>query len=103
MFDVAVDINPSSKTFAQYVAVELSDANHLQLWIPPKYAHGFCVVSPEAIFQYKCTDFYFPNDENGLIWNDPELGIDWPVDTPRLSEKDLKLPTLQQIKDGVER
>lgn len=103
VFDVAADINPSSETFGQHVAVELSDKNHLQLWIPPKYAHGFCVVSPEAVFQYKCTDFYFPNDENGLIWNDPDLKIDWPISAPNLSEKDLKLPTLQQIKEGAEK
>ena len=101
VFDVTVEVNPSSETFGTYMGVELSDKNHRQLWIPPGYAHGFCVLSETADFQYKCTDLYFPGDEGGLIWNDPEVGIEWPVETPLLSEKDLALPTLDQIRRGV--
>ena len=98
VYDVAVDIDPTSLTFGQYVSVELSEDNHRQLWIPPGYAHGFCVLSEVADFQYKCTDFYFPEDEGGLIWNDAEVSIDWPITDIRLSDKDLKLPTLEQIR-----
>lgn len=77
--------------------------NHRQMWIPPGYAYGFCVISDVADFQYKCTDFYFPVDEGGLSWNDPEVGIDWPTGGRALSEKDQKLPILAQIraKGGV--
>ena len=98
VFDVAVDIDPQSATFGQYVGVELSDDNHLQLWIPPGYAHGFCVLSEVADFQYKCTDFYYPEDETGVIWNDPDVNIAWPLDTPLLSGKDQKLPLLRDLK-----
>ena len=98
VFDVAVDIDPQSATFGQYVGVELSDDNHLQLWIPPGYAHGFCVLSEVADFQYKCTDFYYPEDEAGIIWNDPDVNIAWPLDNPLLSEKDQKLPRLLELK-----
>ena len=101
VFDVTVDVNPSSETFGTYVGVELSAENHRQLWIPPGYAHGFCVLSETADFQYKCTDLYFPEDEGGLIWNDPELSIEWPVESPSLSEKDLSLPTLDEIRRGA--
>jgi len=100
VFDVAVDVEPSSETFGKYVGFELSESNHLQLWIPPGYAHGFCVLSDVADFQYKCTDYYFPEDEGGLVWDDPDVSIDWPVDRPSLSEKDQKLPTLAQIKSS---
>ena len=75
VYDVAVDIDPASATYGQFVGVELNDDNHRQLWIPPGYAHGFCVLSEVADFQYKCTDFYFPADEGGLAWNDPDVGI----------------------------
>src|SRR5690606_2242225 len=92
VYDVAVDINPASPTFGHYVGVELNDENQRQLWIPPGYAHGFCVLSDVADFQYKCTDYYFPEDEGGLLWNDPDVGIPWPVETPALSEKDKKNP-----------
>ncbi len=101
VFDVTVDVNPSSETFGIYVGVELSAENHRQLWIPPGYAHGFCVLSETADFQYKCTDLYFPEDEGGLIWNDPEVSIEWPIESPSLSEKDLSLPTLDQIRRGA--
>ena len=98
VYDVAVDVDPGSDTFGEYVGVELNEDNHKQLWIPPGYAHGFCVISDVADFQYKCTDLYFPEDEGGLIWNDPEVAIDWPVYQPKLSDKDLKLPTLADIR-----
>ena len=101
VFDVAVDVNPESPTFGQYVGLELSADNHKQLWIPPGYAHGFCVLTDTADFLYKCTDLYFPEDEGGLIWNDPDIGIDWPIKNPLLSDKDLKLPTLAEIKLGI--
>ena len=101
VFDVAVDVDQNSPTFGTYVGVELSAENHRQLWIPPGYAHGFCVLSETADFQYKCTDLYIPEDEGGLIWNDPELGIQWPIESPSLSEKDLALPTLDEIRRGV--
>lgn len=100
VYDVTVDVDPASETFGVFVAVELSDANHKQLWIPPGYAHGFCVLSETADFQYKCTDLYFPEDEGGLIWNDPEVAIPWPIAAPVLSAKDLKLPSLDDIRNG---
>jgi len=97
VYDVAVDINPESPTCGQFVGVELNDENHRQLWIPPGYAHGFCVLSEVADFQYKCTDLYFPEDEGGLIWNDPEVNIPWPIEHPNLSGKDQCNLTLRQL------
>ena len=94
VFDVAVDIDPASPTFQAWVGVNLSEANHRQLYVPPGYAHGFVVLSEVADFNYKCTDYYAPEDEGGIIWNDPDLAIDWPITDVQLSEKDLKLPTL---------
>lgn len=100
VYDVAVDINPASPTCGQFVAVELNDENHRQLWIPPGYAHGFCVLSDIADFQYKCTDYYIPEDEGGLLWNDPQINIPWPIEQPLLSAKDQRNPTLAQLLDG---
>ncbi|WP_374380375.1 dTDP-4-dehydrorhamnose 3,5-epimerase [Pseudomonas fluvialis] len=100
VYDVAVDINPASPTCGQFVAVELNDENHRQLWIPPGYAHGFCVLSDIADFQYKCTDYYIPEDEGGLLWNDPQVNIPWPIEQPLLSAKDQRNPTLAQLLDG---
>ena len=97
VFDVAVDIDPESTTYGQYVGVELTEENHKQLWVPPGYAHGFCVLSETADFLYKCTDYYDPSDEGGVIWNDPDVAIDWPIDQPLLSDKDSKLPTLKKL------
>lgn len=97
VYDVAVDINPESPTCGQFVGVELSDDNHRQFWVPPGYAHGFCVLSDTADFQYKCTDLYYPEDEGGLIWNDPEVNIPWPIEIPKLSAKDQSNPTLRQL------
>ena len=101
VYDVAVDVDPASETFGIYVGIELSGENHRQFWIPPGYAHGFCVLSETADFQYKCTDLYVPKDEGGLIWNDPEVAIEWPVEKPSLSEKDQQLPTLDDIRRGA--
>ncbi|MCE2027363.1 dTDP-4-dehydrorhamnose 3,5-epimerase [Sessilibacter corallicola] len=97
VYDVAVDINPSSPTFGQYEGVILSETNKAQFWVPPGYAHGFAVLSETADFEYKCTDFYDPSDEGGLIWNDPTVAIDWPLENPSLSEKDAVLPTLKEL------
>ena len=94
VYDVAVDVDPKSPTFGRYVGVELSDDNHRQIWIPPGYAHGFCVLSALADFEYKCTDLYFPEDEGGVIWNDPDVAIPGPISAPRLSDKDTRNPTL---------
>lgn len=88
VFDVAVDLRPHSPTFGRWVGYELSAANHYQLYIPEGFAHGFCVLSQEALFAYKCTDFYHPEAEYILRWDDPDLAIAWPISTPVLSDKD---------------
>lgn len=88
VFDVAVDIRPESPTFKQWVGVYLSEDNKTQFWIPPGLAHGFVVVSDYADFEYKCTNYYDPSSEGCLLWNDPEIGIEWPVSEPILSGKD---------------
>ena len=98
VYDVAVDIDPASATYGQFVGVELNDDNHRQMWVPPGYAHGFCVLSEVADFQYKCTDFYLPADEGGLAWNDPDVGIPWPITEPQLSAKDVNNPRLRDLK-----
>lgn len=99
VFDVAVDINPESATFATWFGIELNDENHRQLWIPAGYAHGFQVLSDSADFFYKCTDLYHPEDEIGVIWNDSDLAISWPVTNPTVSEKDQRLPTIKTVWD----
>ncbi|MBN4073450.1 dTDP-4-dehydrorhamnose 3,5-epimerase [Mariprofundus ferrooxydans] len=98
VFDVAADVNPDSSTFGQWVGVELSEDNHRQLWIPPGYAHGFCVLSDVADFQYKCTALYHPESDGGVLWNDSDLNIAWPVDAPLLSDKDMRLPSLAEAR-----
>ncbi|WJV54589.1 dTDP-4-dehydrorhamnose 3,5-epimerase [Prodigiosinella aquatilis] len=91
VYDVAVDIRKSSSTFGQWTGVYLSAENKRQLWIPEGFAHGFYVTSHEAEFVYKCTDYYNPNAEQSILWNDPDLGIEWPLTgIPVLSEKDKK-------------
>lgn len=91
VFDVAVDIRKSSATFGQWVGVELSEDNHRQLWIPPGFAHGFYVLSDSADFLYKTTDYYAPEFERSLVWNDPKIAIAWPLDTrPIVSAKDAQ-------------
>lgn len=98
VFDVAIDINANSKTFKQWVGVILSSENCHQIYIPPGYAHGFLVLSDIAEFHYKCTDFYDASDEAGVLWSDPWINIDWPLEsTPILSDKDQTLPTLASL------
>lgn len=98
VLDVAVDIRRGSPTFGRHVAVELSGENHRQLFIPRGFAHGFSVLSPEVVFQYKCDNFYAPQSEGAIAWDDPELGIDWkiPVEKVILSPKDSAHPTLKE-------
>lgn len=89
IFDVAVDVRRDSPWFGRWTGVRLSESNHLQIYVPPGFAHGFCVLSEEATVTYKCTDYYAPEHERTLLWNDPDVGIEWPLsEPPRLSEKD---------------
>jgi dTDP-4-dehydrorhamnose 3,5-epimerase len=97
IFDVAVDIRPESLTFGRWVGELLSGENFRQLYIPPGFAHGFCVLSETAHVQYKCTAFYDRDDEIGLLWNDSDIGIVWPIEKPILSPKDLAAPRLVEI------
>lgn len=97
IFDVAVDIRPDSPTCGQWVGEILSGDNFRQLWVPPGFAHGFAVLSETAHVQYKCTDFYDRDDEIGIVWNDPGIGIAWPIEDPLLSPKDREAPTLETI------
>ncbi|MCI0472230.1 MAG: dTDP-4-dehydrorhamnose 3,5-epimerase [Ignavibacteria bacterium] len=97
VIDVAVDIRFGSPTFGEHVAVELSDENHNQIWIPPGFAHGFSVLSDTAIFHYKCTAFYSKKDERAILFNDSDLNIDWKVDALNISEKDLKGNSFKDI------
>ena len=99
IFDVAVDLRKTSLTFGKYVSVVLSDENKKMVYIPRGFAHGFLVLSEEADVVYKVDNIYAPEYEEGLIWNDPDVGIDWPEVTPLLSEKDKKWPTLRELKD----
>lgn len=88
IYDVAVDIRAGSATFGEWVGVSLNDENKQQLYVPEGFAHGFCVTSETAEVVYKCTTLYSPSEEGSLLWNDPEIGIDWPIDNPSLSAKD---------------
>ncbi|MBO7321103.1 MAG: dTDP-4-dehydrorhamnose 3,5-epimerase, partial [Bacteroidales bacterium] len=99
VLDVAVDIRPGSPTFGKHVAAELTAENHRQFFIPKGFAHGFVVLSPEAVFQYKCDEFYCPEAEGAIAWNDPDVAIDWqiPASDVILSDKDRKHP---QLKDA---
>lgn len=97
VFDVAVDIRPGSATFGQWDGAVLSGENFCQLYIPPGFAHGFSVLSDTAHVLYKCTDLYDRDDEIGIVWNDPDLGIDWRVTEPVLSPKDAALPRLSEL------
>jgi len=99
IFDVVVDIRKGSKNFGKWVSFTLSEENHRQLFIPHGFAHGFCVLSDEAILSYKCSDFYHPEAEHGVIWNDPEINIDWPSQGTTLSQRDLGFPKLADIID----
>jgi dTDP-4-dehydrorhamnose 3,5-epimerase len=99
VLDVAVDIRKGSPTYGQHVAVELTEDNHRQFFVPRGFAHGFAVLSDEAIFQYKCDNYYAPQSEGAIAWNDPALGIDWRVPTENriLSEKDMHHPLLADL------
>jgi len=97
IFDVAVDIRPGSPTFGRWLGEILSGENARQLYVPPGFAHGFAVLSESAHVQYKCTDVYRPGDEIGVAWNDPEIGVEWPVQDPILNEKDRGAPRLAEI------
>lgn len=99
ILDVAVDLRRGSSTFGQYTARELSAENKHQMFIPKGFAHGFSVLSDEALVYYKCSDYYYPEGERGLFWNDPELDIDWKVDRPIISDKDREQPVLSEIPD----
>jgi len=97
VFDVAVDIRNGSPTFGRWVGVTLSADNRRQLYIPEGFAHGFCVTGETALFTYKCTDFYNPQAESGIAWDDPDIGIAWPDGNPILSEKDRNYPGLKDL------
>lgn len=97
VLDVAVDIRFGSPTFGKYFSSELSEENHCQLWIPPGFAHGFSVLSDEAIFSYKCTELYSKEHERAILFNDSSLNINWKVENPIVSEKDLAAPQLKDI------
>jgi dTDP-4-dehydrorhamnose 3,5-epimerase len=90
-------VRVGSPTFGRWVGVALSGENHRQLWVPPGFAHGFAVVSEIVLFAYKCTDYYHPETELGVVWNDPDIGIEWPVSAPLLSDKDAAYPRLADI------
>ena len=101
VFDVAVDVRRGSPTFGRSVAITLTADSFLQVYIPPGFAHGFCVLSPVAQFEYKCTDLYDAESEIGIAWNDPALAIVWPVADPILSARDRRHPTLAQVADRL--
>jgi len=94
---VAVDVRPNSHTFGQHVSIILDDEKPTQLYIPPGFAHGFCVLSESAKLSYKCTAFHDPTDEAGIAWDDAKLNIDWPIKDPILSEKDQNHPNLADL------
>lgn len=99
VIDVAVDIRPGSPTFGKYVATELSGENHCQMFIPKGFAHGYVVLEDDTVFQYKCDEYYHPESEAGIAWNDPQISIEWPLSEYEiiLSDKDRKHPTLKEL------
>ncbi len=97
IFDVAVDIRHTSPTFGRWVSILLTEHNKRQVFIPEGFAHGFCVLSDSAHVAYKCSDFYDPDDEGGILWSDPAIGIDWPTTNPRLSTKDSRLSLISDL------
>ena len=101
MFDVAVDIRRGSPTFGRWFGVHLTGGNFKQIYIPPGYAHGFCVLSERVHVEYKCTDFYDPGGEIGIAWNDPDIGVAWPVAEPTVSDKDGRAPRLAEALDRL--
>lgn len=101
IFDVAVDIRVGSPTFGRWFGVKISDEEPRQLWIPPGFAHGFCALSDVVDVVYKCTDVYVPDDEGGVLWSDPAIGIDWPVRDPLLSPKDARFAGLDRARGDL--
>ena len=102
VLDVAVDIRHGSPTYGEYAEAELTEDNHIQIWIPPGFAHGFSVLSDEAVFLYKCTAYYNKDSERSIMYNDPDLGIDWRVEAENISEKDMQGVAFRDIgKDFV--
>jgi dTDP-4-dehydrorhamnose 3,5-epimerase len=101
IYDVAVDVRRRSLTFGRWVAVTLSAGNFRQCYVPPGFAHGFCVLSQDAQVEYKCTDLYEPAGEIGVAWNDPTLAIPWPIAQPLLSDRDRRNPTLAELMDRL--
>ncbi|MGA0344435.1 MAG: dTDP-4-dehydrorhamnose 3,5-epimerase family protein, partial [Arenicellales bacterium] len=97
IFDVAVDIRRESAHFGQWFGIELSAENKKQLYVPPGFAHGFCVLSDVAEMSYKCTALYEPKEDAGVLWNDPDIGIEWPIQDPLLSPKDEAAPRLKDL------
>lgn len=98
VYDVAIDLRKTSKTFKKWVGVELNDVNNLQLYIPPGFAHGFLTLSDIAHFEYKCSEYYFPEDEGSLRWDDPDIDISWPYkDSLIISEKDMNAPFFKDL------
>lgn len=97
VFDVAVDVRVGSPTFGRWVGERLSSENHRQMYVPPGFAHGFCVLSASALFAYKCTELYHPETELSIAWNDPAVAIDWPIEEPLLSNRDAGARTLREI------
>ena len=97
IFDVAVDIRRGSPNFCQWTGIHLPGDSKRQVFIPEGFAHGFCVLSEVAHIVYKCSDFYAPEDEGGILWSDPDLGIDWPMEKPIVSDKDSHLPCLADV------
>ena len=97
IYDVAVDVRQGSPTFGRWAGVILSAENQRQFFLPEGFAHGFCVMSATALFMYKCSAYYAPEDEVGFCWNDPDLRITWPVQAPILSERDRRLPSLSGL------
>jgi len=97
VFDVAVDLRKNSKTFGKWTGVELTAENKKIFWVPKGFAHGFVTLEDDTEFVYKCDEFYHPEDEGGLIWNDSGIGIKWPINNPTLSERDQEFPTLDKL------
>jgi dTDP-4-dehydrorhamnose 3,5-epimerase len=101
VYDVVVDLRKNSPTYGKFQSVVLTEENKKMFYVPEGFAHGFLVLSDTALFTYKCTDFYHPEAEGGIMWNDPEIGIDWPIDNdvqPIISDKDMKHPSLRESK-----
>jgi dTDP-4-dehydrorhamnose 3,5-epimerase len=101
VFDVAVDVRVGSPTFGKWTSVILSAENKHQFWVPPDFAHGFVVTAEAALFSYKCTDYYAPEYDGSILWNDPKIGIEWPIEAPTLSDKDRAAPTLSNMPQGA--